>query len=120
MEEYWKNRVDFVACPNHDTNVGWGELHFIKPMVLQCRLCKKIFTIEEIRYLIVENYQWHLQDIRQEYMQNMKQLQYMSDDFEPAQQSVQSDDGDSLPSQAVSKPNFLSTLAAFFKSAHRR
>lgn len=119
MSDNWKNQITFVACPNHEKNVGWRQLRFTAPMIVRCDLCGKEFSLEEIRQLIVDEYHHDLQNILREYVQNLAQLNYMSEGFESAQQTFAVDGGDSLPSQAVTKPNLLSSLVAFFKPTHR-
>lgn len=52
-------------------------------------------------------------------VQTEAQLNYMSEGFEYAEQTFAVDGGDSLPSHAVTKPNLLSSLVAFFKPTHR-
>jgi hypothetical protein len=119
MTEDWKNKVSVVACPNHDTNVGWDKLFFISPQIVKCSLCGKEFSREEIRQLIVDEYHYDLQNIQRAYAQNLANLQYISEGFESAQQTFAVDGEDSAASQAVSKPNLLSSLVALFKPTHR-
>jgi len=123
MTEDWKNKVSFGACPNHDKNVGWDKLFFISPQIVKCSLCGKEFSREEIRQLIVDKYHYDLRNIRRAYAQNLANLQYISEGFESAKQTFAVDGGDSAASaasQAVSKPNLLSSLVALFKPTTRR
>ena len=85
MSDNWKNKVGFVACPNHDTWDKMLELFFISPQVVKCSLCGKEFSHEEIKQLIVDEYHHDLQNLQRAYTQNLAQLQYISEGFESAQ-----------------------------------
>jgi len=104
MSDNWKNKISFVACPNHDTNVGWDKLFFISPQIVKCSLCGKEFSREEIKQLIVDEYYHDLQTIQRACAKNLAQLQYISDGFESAQQTFVMDGGDSATSDSESKP----------------
>ena len=74
-----KPRIDFVACPNHDTNSGWNKLFFLGAKTVKCNLCKKEFSLEEIKQLIVADYHHNLQNLQRDYAQKLAQLQYMGE-----------------------------------------
>lgn len=71
--------IDFVACPNHDTNVGWNKLRVISSQKVKCDLCQKEFTLEEIKEEIRRDYQYRLQDLQRGYHASLAFLQQMAE-----------------------------------------
>ena len=74
-----KNIIHFVACPNHDTNVGWGSLRFVTKDLIRCDLCLKEYTVEEIRKEITTDYHDQLANLQRSYLQKLVDLQKMSE-----------------------------------------
>ena len=71
--------IDFVACPNHETNVGWGKLRVISSEKVKCDLCHKEFTLEEIRREIQTTYMENVRDLQRDYQAKLFSLQRMSE-----------------------------------------
>ena len=78
---YSKGILDFVACPNHDTNVGWNKLRFIGEDLIKCDLCGKEFTADEIKEEIKKNYAYDLRNLQRNFAGNLALLQYMNEKF---------------------------------------
>lgn len=66
--------LSFVACPNHDTNEGFGKLYSIGKGKFKCSLCGKEFTREEVRKVIKQDYAYRIQDAQQYYQRNLASL----------------------------------------------
>jgi hypothetical protein len=77
--------LSFVACPNHDTNVGFNKLRFVSPLEIKCDLCGKVFSFEEIRKEVEKDYMFRLRDLQLFYSQNIHQLAMMSKEKEGGQ-----------------------------------
>ena len=73
--------LDFVACPNHNTNEGWNKLRFIGKDLIKCDLCEKEFTVGEIKEEIKKNYAYDLQHLQRNFAGNLASLQYMNQEF---------------------------------------
>jgi hypothetical protein len=115
------NEILSISCegkPSHEFEKGTRVFEILEGMYFE--IVKRDQREKDLQY----QYVLDKQKLYQEWEYEMKRLWniacYELGLQTAAQQSVQADDGDSLSSQAVSKPNFLSTLAAFFNPTHRR
>jgi hypothetical protein len=73
------NLINFIACPNHDTNVGWRKLRFIAKDKIKCDECGKEFTFEEIKQMIGKDFQLQMLDLQRSYQQNIAALYYKNE-----------------------------------------
>ena len=69
-----KNVIDFVTCPNHDTNFGSNLLRFLGGGKIKCDLCKKEFTLDEIREEIRRTFAIHVSNLQHAYAQDLQSL----------------------------------------------
>jgi len=72
--------IAFIACPNHKLiNEGWGKLQFMDDGSIYCTLCKKTYSIEEIKQLITRDYHESIMHLQRNYQQNLFDLQKMTE-----------------------------------------
>jgi hypothetical protein len=69
-----ENLLSFVACPNHETNEGFGKLYFVGNGIFRCSLCNREFTREQIEDEVEKDYRYKLKDLQQWYQQSMASL----------------------------------------------
>ena len=73
--------ITFICCPNHDTNVGWSKLRIVANNKIVCDLCKKEFTIEQIKEEVRRDYSRKLADLQLDFQQNLRSLYVMNEQF---------------------------------------
>ena len=115
------NEVIAISCegnPSHEFQKGTKVFEILESIYFE--ITKRDQQEKDLQYQYVLDKQKLYQEWEYETKRLWNICMYEIGLQNAAQQSVQADDGDSAPSQAISKPDFLSTLAAFFKSTHRR
>ncbi len=73
--------IEFLRCPNHLTNEGYGKLRFVGKDLIRCDLCKKEFSYKEIRQRRHEEFQFDLRDLQVSLKDDLAKLNYMNENL---------------------------------------
>ena len=70
--------LTFIACTNHDTNVGWNKLYFVAKDRIRCSECGTEFSLDEIKVLMRDEFLLRKQYLQESYTRNMALLDLMN------------------------------------------